>query len=219
MIAVGRPVPTQEVRIVDELDRVRGEREIGEIVVRGPSVMKGYWNAPRETAEVLRGGWLHTGDLGYLAEGRLFISGRAKDLIIRNGRNYHPQDVEYQVAQLDGVRKGSVIAFGVGEGDAKVVLVAEVRSGRSGRSGDDGKGTEELLGRIRERFHETFLFHADEIVLVQPGMIPRTTSGKVRRRECKKRYLEGTLSKSGGTKYGSLVKAVAGSLWLKYTRR
>jgi len=184
-ISVGRAIPGSEIEIFDEDGRPLPERRIGEIVVRGPSVMKGYANQPEETARVLAGGYLHTGDLGYIAEGQLFITGRSKDLIIRYGRNYYPNDIEAEVAQVGDVMKGSCAAFSIEEGGAvTVVIVAETRE-------TDPAAMESLTMRIKERISDAFLFTPDNVVLVPRGAIPRTTSGKVRRNECRRAFLSG----------------------------
>ena len=182
-VSVGRELATQEVQIVDAAGNVLGERQVGEIVVRGPSVMKGYFNRAGETAEVLREGWLHTGDLGYLADGQLYVTGRIKDLIIRHGKNYCPQDIETIVASVAGVINGGVAAFSIeGDGATRVVVLGETRV-------RDKQLRAEMIHQIRSRCHDAFLFGPDNIVLVAPGSIPRTTSGKIRRRECRRSYL------------------------------
>lgn len=182
-VSVGRELATQEVQIVDAAGSVLAERQVGEIVVRGPSLMKGYFNRPAETAAVLRKGWLHTGDLGYLADEHLYVTGRTKDIIIRHGKNYYPQDIETAVATVAGVIKGSAAAFSIeGDGDTRVVVLAETRV-------RDAQLRAEMIRQIRIRCHDAFLFGPDNIVLVAPGSIPRTTSGKTRRQECRRLYL------------------------------
>jgi acyl-CoA synthetase (AMP-forming)/AMP-acid ligase II len=184
IVSVGRPISTQEIKVVNALGEALPERRVGEILVRGPSVMKGYFNLPAETAEALRGGWLHTGDLGYLADGRLYLTGRSKDLIIRYGKNYFPQDIESQATSIAGIIKGGATAFSLdGEERNFVVIVAETRQRDAGAQA-------ELVRQICERCHDAFSFSPDEVRLVSPGAIPRTTSGKVRRRECRRMFLE-----------------------------
>jgi fatty-acyl-CoA synthase len=193
IVSVGRPIFKQEIQIADGLDRKLPERQVGEVLVRGPSVMKGYFNRPAETAEALRGGWLHTGDLGYIADGRLYLTGRSKDLIIRHGKNYYPPDIESTVTCIEGVAQGGAAAFSVeGDGDIRVVLVAETRLR------DEGARAQ-LTRQIRERCHDTFLFGPDEIRLVPPGMIPRTTSGKVRRQECCRMFINAAFDAAGSS--------------------
>jgi acyl-CoA synthetase (AMP-forming)/AMP-acid ligase II len=183
-VSVGRPLATQEVRIVDADGSTQPERRVGEVVVRGPSVMRGYYRRPEETAEALGGGWLRTGDLGYLAAGRLYLTGRRKDLIIRYGRNYYPQDIERLTARVEGVAAGGAAAFGVERGaETLVVVVAETRL-------RDEERRRQLVRRIREACQDSFLFGPDDVRLFAPGGIPRTTSGKVRRLACKQLYLD-----------------------------
>jgi acyl-CoA synthetase (AMP-forming)/AMP-acid ligase II len=186
-ISVGRPLATQRVRIVGDAGRVLPERAVGEIAVSGPSVMHGYHRRPDETALILEDGWVRTGDLGYLAEGRLYLTGRLKDLIIRHGRNYHPPDIERVIAGTEGVIRGGSVAFGLHDDvDPQVIVVAETRVRQD-------EELDALTRRIRERCHAAFLFGPDEVCLVPVGGIPRTTSGKVRRHECRQLYLSATL--------------------------
>jgi len=186
-VSVGRPLPTQELRIVDGRDEPLAERRIGEVIVRGPSVMRGYHNRPAESDLALRRGWLHTGDLGYLADGRLYLTGRSRELIIRYGRNYYPADIEAAVTRDETLGRGVSVAFSVGDvPDARVVVVAETRL----------RNAEELMileRQIREQCHDAFLFGPDDVRLVPVGGIPRTTSGKVRRDACRQLYLAGEL--------------------------
>ena len=179
--SVGRPLPTQELRVVNADDQPLPERHVGEVIVRGPSIMRGYYGRPAETAAVLRNGFLHTGDLGYLHDGRLYLTGRSRDLIIRYGRNYFPADIE-AVAGGIGSGRGASVAFSVdGEGDTRVVIVAETRA----RTVEE---LSELERGIKDACHAAFLFGPDEVRMVPMGAIPRTTSGKVRRDECRRLY-------------------------------
>jgi len=187
LVSVGRPLPTQQVRIVDRDDAEQPDRTVGEVVVRGPSVMAGYYNRPELTAATLRGGWLHTGDLGYLADGRLFLTGRLKDLIIRHGRNYDPADVESIAARAADGGTGTAAAFAADSATGpRVVVVVETRL-------RDAEALRALTRRIREACHDALLFGPDDLRLVPRGTIPRTTSGKVRRGECRRLYLEDAL--------------------------
>ncbi|HET7618536.1 MAG TPA: fatty acyl-AMP ligase [Vicinamibacterales bacterium] len=186
-VSVGCALPTQEVRIVDADGGPCADRVIGEIVVRGPSVMQGYYRRPSDTDAVLRDGWLHTGDLGYLVDGRLFITGRLKDVIIRHGRNYHPPDLERVAAEAPGVLRGGAAAFAVETEDVPKVVVAVETRLRTPEERD------QLSRTIRERFHAAFLFGPDDVRLVSAGTIPRTTSGKVRRHACRDAYQRGEL--------------------------
>ena len=146
--------------------------------------MLGYYRDEAATAEVIRNGRLHTGDLGYISDGELFVCGRARDLIIINGRKYHPQDLEWAVDDVAGVRHGRVAAFGTSEPGKRdrVVMVVETSGARSPQT---------LAETIRRRISEAFGVYVDEVVSVPSGTIGRTTSGKVQRAATKAWYERG----------------------------
>jgi fatty-acyl-CoA synthase len=204
-VSCGRPFPGHELRIVGGDDRVLPERHVGEIQLRGPSVMAGYERDPAQTRQVLRNGWLRTGDLGYVAGGDLFPCGRTKDLIIVHGRNYYPQDLEWAASEVEDVRRGSVAAFGVSapEGDEQVVVVAETR----GRTADA-----EVAASIRKRVQETTGLHLHDVVIVGRGSIPKTTSGKIQRSRVKARYAGGQLHAERRPN-GGLLRHLISSRW------
>lgn len=180
-LSVGRPVPGVEIEIADEHDRPLPDRRVGQILVRGTSMMRGYFGDDKATATALANGCLHTGDLGYVANGQLFVTGRAKDVIIRHGRNYYPNDIEHQLGAVPGV--GAVAVFEV---ETDVVVAAETRS----------VVAEELAAletQLRSMMYDGFAFGPSAVVLLHPGRIPRTTSGKVRRSECRRLYITGDL--------------------------
>jgi fatty-acyl-CoA synthase len=186
LVSCGSALPGHRLKIVGEDGRPVGERHVGEILLAGPSVMLGYYQQDALTAQTIRDGWLHTGDLGYLSGGELFVCGRAKDLIIVNGRKYHPQDLEWAVDALGGVRRGRVVAFGATErGQAdRVVIVVEP----SGTVSSDL-----LVDTIRREIRDLFGLYVDEIAVVRSGTVGRTTSGKVQRAATKARYESGEL--------------------------
>ena len=190
IVSCGRPFPEHDVQIVDEEGRRLPDRYVGRIVVCGPSVMAGYFEDPAATADVLQGGWLHTGDLGYLADGELFVCGRSKDLIIRHGRKYHPPDLESAIADLRWVRPSGVVVFGINrpDEDDEVVAVLEARASMT---------PEDIIEHVRRRVRETAGFDIDRVVIARPGTIPHTTSGKVRRAETRARFQAGTLFTGG----------------------
>ena len=186
---LGRPVPGLEIRIVDPQDgRELREREVGELEIRGTSVCEGYYARPELNAELFHDGWLRTGDLGYLVDGELVLCGRIKDVIIVAGRNVFPEDIERACNDLAGIRAGNVIAFGVEttKGKEGVVVVAEARPA------DDGE-VSPLRGEVHERVRAVAGVPAKDVVLVAPGTLPKTSSGKLQRGLCRDRYLQGHL--------------------------
>ena len=178
---LGRPVPGLEIRIVDPTNGTPlREREVGELEISGTSVTPGYYKRPEANAELFRDGWLRTGDLAYVLDGELVVCGRSKDVIIVGGRNVFPEDVERALADVDGVRAGNVIAFGIdGGGKEALVVVAESKA-------DD---TTLVRKWVSERVREVVGLPAKDIVLVAPGSLPKTSSGKLQRSLCKQRYL------------------------------
>jgi fatty-acyl-CoA synthase len=190
MVNCGRPFPHHAVQIVDERNHPLPERHVGRIIAQGPSVMAGYFENPDATAETLRDGWLHTGDLGYIANGDLFVCGRTKDLIIRQGKKYHPPDIESAIATMHGVRPSGVVVFGVSRLDEADSVVAVVEARASSTSDD-------IVEHVRKRVSETSGLEIDHVIVTPPGTIPRTTSGKVRRAETRERFQAGTLLTDG----------------------
>ena len=188
IVNCGRTFPGHELSIQDEDGRLLPDRHVGEICWRGPSVAAGYWENPEATRETFRGGWLYTGDLGYLVDGELYISGRIKDILIVNGRNYYPQRLEWLVDEIPGVRKGSAVVFTrPGAASEEIVVAAETRS-------DDPAG---LRAQIVSRISEEFQLAVSDVALVPPGALPKTSSGKLQRRKTRDQYLRGTLGKEG----------------------
>jgi acyl-CoA synthetase (AMP-forming)/AMP-acid ligase II len=198
LVSVGSAIPGHEVVVLDDHARPLGPGEVGHIVVRGPSVMRGYFANSEATRAVKRGGWLWTGDLGYLSSGELFITGRAKDLIIVRGRNHYAEDVERVVERLPGVRSGTAVAFSVYDDDKATdlaVLVAETRIA-------ERAAQLALVERVSERVAHDCGLTLDEVVLVGPGTIPKTSSGKRQRGLCRDLYLKGALEPRRTSKLG-----------------
>jgi len=186
LVSCGRPLPGHQIRIAGEDGAALTEGHVGEILLAGPSVMLGYYKQDALTAQTIREGWLHTGDLGYLSGGELFVCGRAKDIIIVNGRKYHPQDLEWAVDGLAGVRRGRVVAFGMadrGRAD-RVVIVVEANGTVPATA---------LTDAIRRRVGDLFGLYVDEVAVVASGKVGRTTSGKVQRASTKACYERGEL--------------------------
>jgi fatty-acyl-CoA synthase len=186
---LGRPVPGLRIRIVDpDTGLALREREVGELEIQGTSVTPGYYRRPDANAELFHDGWLRTGDLAYLLDGQLIVCGRIKDVIIVGGRNLFPEDVERAVGQLEGVRAGNVIAFGVDSdrGRESLVVVAE------SRAVDDDLTA--VRRQVAERVRDAVGVPARDIVLVAPGSLPKTSSGKLQRSLCKRYYRDGRLA-------------------------
>ncbi len=188
---LGTPIPGFELRVCNPTDGSElGEREVGEIELRGTSITPGYYRRLEATAAAFRGdphdgGWLRTGDLGYWGDGEVVVCGRMKDVVIVGGRNVFPEDVERAVAEIDGVRAGNVIAFGaeVRRGRESLIVVAEVK-------GDD---LPFIRSQVHKRVTDAVGIPPEEVVLVDAGTLPKTSSGKLQRSLCKRRWDEGVL--------------------------
>ncbi len=183
--SVGRALEGQEIAVVDSRGQVLGDRRIGEVVIRGDSVMRGYLPGTEGEVALSADGALSTGDLGYLADGELFLVGRKKDLIIRAGRNHYPQDIEEALAGVPGLRPGRAVAFSAPGLEPELVVVA---AERADERGDD-------VGALRAAIHDAVFLAtrilADDIVLLPRNSLPLTSSGKVMRPEARRLYLGG----------------------------
>jgi len=187
IVSVGTPVPGSEVEVRGARGESLPEREVGRIFTRGPSVMAGYFRQPEATASALTEGWLDTGDLGFIADGELHVCGREKDLIIIRGTNHAPQEFEECLDGLEGVRAGCVVALGFlpdGEDGEHLLVLAERAKDASGNDGDGG--TVEL---VRRTVVERTGIRPHTVVMLEPGTLPRTSSGKLRRGEALRLYL------------------------------
>jgi fatty-acyl-CoA synthase len=178
---LGRTLRGLELRVCDpDTGAVRSDREVGELELRGTSVTPGYFRRDDVTAATQHDGWLRTGDLGYLVDGEVVVCGRIKDVIIVGGRNVFPEEVERAAAAVDGVRAGNVIAFGVAgrRGKEGIVVVAAT-----------GAVHDDVIDRVCDAVGIPPL----EVVLVQAGSLPKTSSGKLQRSACKAQYGEDQL--------------------------
>ncbi len=211
VVDCGVVFPDHEIAIVDASGARLGERQVGQIVARGPSIAQGYYREPELTAQTLKpiagdgpdaAPWLHTGDLGYMAGGRLFVCGRVKDIIIVRGRNYYPSDIEWAVTEASGaaaVRRGNVVAFGVfvdGQGRASAGAASEEQLVVccEGHSSEVDAIRETATAVLASRFG----LAVHEVVVAPLASLPRTSSGKPKRRETRQRYLEGSLPRARG---------------------
>jgi len=198
LVSCGVPRPGQRMLIVDPESRVpRPPDVVGEIWVAGSSVARGYWNRPEETdatfggrlATTGEGPFLRTGDLGFVRDGELFVTGRLKDLIIIRGRNHHPDDIEWTVARSHpSLRASCGAAFSIdSDGEEHLVVVQEID--RQNRRPD----FDAIIDAIRCAVMESHDVRVASVLLVRAGQLPRTTSGKIQRFACRNGYLAGTL--------------------------
>ncbi len=201
LVSSGKIHREQKLAIVHpETRRICSEGEVGEIWISGPSAAQGYWNHPElneanfraHTADTNEGPFLRTGDLGFVQEGNVYVAGRHKDLIIIHGRNHYPQDIEQTVEACHAaLRPGCGAAFSMEvDGQERLVIVSEVQ--RSHIRSLNREEVEESIRRAVAAEHELDVF---QIELVKPATVPKTSSGKIQRRLCRKKYLAGDLEK------------------------
>jgi fatty-acyl-CoA synthase len=197
LVSCGREFPGHEIRVFDPDDsssaRPLPERAVGELRIVGPSVMPGYWEDAEHTRDSFAGRFLRTGDLGFLHEGRVFICGRSKEVVIVNGRNYYPQDMEWEASKVAGVRKGNVVAFGARDPSGverdreRVVLAFEVQEPeRLAQSSG-------LVGGVRKAVQEGMGLTLDDVLALPAGALPKTSSGKLQRARTRELYETGEL--------------------------
>lgn len=207
-VSCGPTSDRHEIRIVDpETSSPRQDGCIGEIWVAGPSVAQGYWNRPEASEQTFRARWagkpgmdrskaessaqsfLRTGDLGCLDNGRLYITGRIKDLIIIRGRNFYPQDIEQALTgEIPALVPEGCAVFSISQDEEQLIVVAEITR-TAMRSGDYAA----IAAAVRNVLAEVCELAAAELILVQAGAVPKTSSGKIRRQPCKQMYLENSL--------------------------
>ena len=203
LVGCGQNIPGQTIAIanLDTLTRCQ-DGEIGEIWVKSDSMAQGYWNRPELSAasfqaklnDTSEGGFLRTGDLGFIQDGELFVTGRLKDLIIIRGRNYYPQDIELTVDHShEAVRAANGAAFAVEiNGTEKLVIVQEIE-----RTHLRKLNPEAVTKAIRQAVSQHHELQPHAVVLLKTGSIPKTSSGKIQRHACKTGYLDGSLNTVG----------------------
>ena len=185
-VVCGKPLPGHEMVVRDDMGSVLRDREIGHIFVKGPSLMSGYYHNARATDAVIAAdGFLATGDMGYMLDGEIVITGRAKDLILHNGRNIWPQDIEWAAEQVEPLKSGDVAAFAVeGEdGDDDVVVLVQCRVTTDAE-------IEKLRREVSAVVHHSAGVEC-AVVLVPPKSLPFTSSGKLSRAGAKQKYVSG----------------------------
>ena len=183
-VSVGKPIPGHSVKICDG-DRHLDEGFVGRVWACGPGIMQGYLDDAEATSEILVDGWLDTGDEGFLWNGELYLTGRAKDLIILRGRNHDPAVIEQAIDGIEGLRSGCNAAFSVTvDEEEAVVLLAEAH----------GTVSDETLVAMRQAVRATTGLNPAAVEVLPAGSLPRTSSGKIRRRESRQRWLDEVLS-------------------------
>lgn len=192
-VACGRPIPGHEMRVVDEAGRELPDRREGRLQFRGPSATSGYFrNAEATQALFSADGWLDTGDRAYIADGDVYVTGRAKDIIIRAGRNIHPAEIEDAVGEHPQIRKGAVAVFGgraADTGTERLIVLAETR-----RREPDALAA--LTADINGLVADLIGAPPDEVVLASPNTVPKTSSGKIRRAASRELYEKGMIGRS-----------------------
>ena len=201
-VACGRPLPGHEIRIVDGTGHEVGDRREGRIEFRGPSATAGYFHNADATRSLFHDDWLDTGDLGYIADADLYVTGRVKDVIIRAGRNLHPAELEEAVGNLTGVRKGCVAVFACPDpsgGAERLIVMAETRA-------TDDEASAALRSEIVSTTVDLLGVAPDDVVLAPPRTVPKTSSGKIRRAASREIYQQGHIGARPRTLWWQLAR-------------
>ncbi|MCP1417865.1 amino acid adenylation domain-containing protein/non-ribosomal peptide synthase protein (TIGR01720 family) [Pseudomonas laurylsulfativorans] len=226
IMSCGRSQPAHAVLIIDPVSlSEQADNVVGEVWASGPSIALGYWRNPEASARtfVQHAGqtWLRTGDLGFMRDGELFITGRLKDMLIVRGHNLYPQDIEQTVErEVEVVRKGRVAAFAVTvDGQEGIGIAAEIS-----RSVQKILPPESLIKAIRQAVAEAYQEAPSVVVLLDPGALPKTSSGKLQRSACRSRLADGSLDSyavfpsasaesAGLVESGSELQDLIGRIW------
>jgi len=190
-VACGQPLPGYQIRIVDATGHEVGERQEGRLEFQGPSTTRGYFHNPEATNRLFHGAWLDSGDMAYMVGSSVYLTGRAKDIIIRAGRNIYPHELEEAIGDIAGLRRGCVAVFGSPDpvtGTERLVVLAETR-----------QTAPDVLVQLRSQVEVTVTdllgTPPDDVVLAPPGSVLKTSSGKLRRAASRERYEQGDLGK------------------------
>lgn len=185
-LSVGKALPNADIKVVDDSKKTLGERYVGEIAIKSNSLFSGYFKQMEETKKSMNDGWFLTGDLGYVADGQLYITGRKKDLIIVHGRNYYAHDIEYIANHVEGIKKGRCVAIGIYDdrmGSEDVVIIAEAEK-------DDIPSRDKIGRDVKRKVSEDLNLLVKEVYLVPLKWMVKTTSGKISRKENKRKYMK-----------------------------
>ena len=214
VVAAGRPLPGYEIRIVDDVGYEAGERQEGRLEFRGPSTTQGYFRNPEATKNLFNGDWLDSGDMGYMANGVAFLTGRAKDMIIRAGRNIYPQEVEEALNDVPGLRRGCSAVFGSADptnGTERLIVLSETRETATDKLAA-------LRSRVNDIVVDMLGMPADDVVLAPPGSVLKTSSGKLRRGASRERYEQGLLGRPPRAVWWQLFRLAAGGVLSRFLR-
>lgn len=194
MVSAGPPIEKNQVKIISETGKELPERHLGEILIKSDCLLSEYYLRPEETKKSFHDGWFKTGDLGYLADGELFISGRKKDLIIVGGKNIYPQDIEMIVMEVKGVHPGRAVAFGIyneDKGTEDVVVVAELER-------DFLENNSHIADEIRKRVTQSTAVSLRQVYLVDDQWLIKTSSGKTARNANREKFFQEVLNSNAG---------------------
>jgi fatty-acyl-CoA synthase len=215
-VSSGVSLPGHEVRIVDPSGNEVPDRTEGFLWFRGPSATSGYYKNPSATEKLLPQGpagppeqfaWVDSGDRAYRADGEFYVTGRVKDIIIKGGRNLYPHELEELASRVDGIRKGCIVAFGLkdeGSGTEKLIIVAESRE-------RDARKRASIAAALTDQISRGLGLPPDRVEIVPPGSIPKTSSGKLRREETRKLFMQGTLATELPPAWLQIARLGAGS--------
>jgi len=214
-VSCGKPIPMHQVRIADDGGLELPDRQQGHVQFKGPSATSGYFRNAKASAELFYGQWLDSGDLGYIAEGDIFITGRKKDIIIRAGRNIYPQELEEAIGELNGIRKGCVAVFAsAGDQQEQLIVIAETKQRQA-----------ETLRALHDTVHRCVLdltqTAPDKIILAKPQTVLKTSSGKIRRSACRQLYEQGHLHRQSKPwiQYSQLLLSAIGPVLRQWWRK
>lgn len=185
MVSAGNPVENTQVKIINQDGKECPERQLGEIVIQSNCMLSEYYHRPNVNENTLIDGWFKTGDLGYIASGELYISGRKKDLIIVGGKNVYPQDIETVVSEVEGIHSGRSVAFGIfneAKGTEDVIVIAELEKGYEEQA-------KEIADKIRRNVNQSTAVALRNVYLVNGFWLIKTSSGKIARAANKEKYL------------------------------
>ncbi|HWQ84321.1 MAG TPA: AMP-binding protein [Anaerolineales bacterium] len=196
MLSAGRPISGTNLRVVDPQGKDLPERQIGELAIHSDCMLSGYYRRPDLTEKAFMDGWYLTGDLGYLAGGEVYVTGRKKDLIIVGGKNIYPQDIERLVNEVPGVHPGRVAAFGIFDeqaGTEEVVVIAEMDQSKQSSQNDLLDVWDQAAGQLAAEIRQK-VNHGSDIVLraahiVEKDWLIKTSSGKIARSANRTKYL------------------------------